>query len=480
MAALRAATDPVEALLRLDAESLLFPVLMQLIVIILVARGFGMLFRRIAQPTVVGEILAGIVMGPSVFGAVFPEMFATLFLPALPGIPADLVAATFPKIFQVLAQLGLIFLLFLIGLEFDFSHLRSQGRSALAVCVVGTVLPFLLGIGIAPLIHPHLEPHPIAGAIPLFGMTLFLGTALAITALPILGRMMIEMGITRTKLATVVITAAAVGDAVGWILLATVATLAKLGTSGYNPWQTFAMVGQTIIFAMVMLFVVRPLLCRYFSAALTKNGGDLTLTSLSVVVIALLLAAVATNTIGIFAIFGAFSLGAILSDQHEFRLAVTARLRDFVTAFFLPIFFTYTGLRTEIGTLNSSVLWLICGAVVAAAFIGKFVGCAIAARLTGFNTRESAIIGIMMNTRALMELIVINVGYDLGVIPPSLFCILVMMAVLSTIITSPIVLALRRGTELEEPIATSGFLGWKFQQASVVNTADAEYSRSIR
>jgi Kef-type K+ transport system membrane component KefB len=178
---------------------------------------------------------------------------------------------------------------------------------------------------------------------------------------------------------------------------------------------------------------------------------------LAVLLVCLLLCAIATNLIGIFAIFGAFLLGAVLSDLEPFRTAVIARLRDFVTAFFLPIFFTYTGLRTDIGTLHGSTMWLVCAAVLAVAIGGKFGGCALAASLSGFSIREAGIIGVMMNTRALMELIVINVGRDLGLIPPNLFCMLVMMAVLTTVMTTPILLTLRRGTELEAPIAASGF-----------------------
>jgi Kef-type K+ transport system membrane component KefB len=263
--------------------------------------------------------------------------------------------------------------------------------------------------------------------------------------------MMLELGINRTKLATVVITAAAAGDAVGWILLATVAALTK---AEYSVTQTLGLVGWTVGFTAAMLLVVRPLAARYFRA----NGPAFGLKEMTALLVLLLTCAIATNLIGIFAIFGAFLLGAVLSDQHEFREAVTARLRDFVTAFFLPIFFTYTGLRTEIGAVSGLTLWLVCAAVVAAALLGKFGGCAVAARLTGFSARESALVGVMMNTRALMELIVINVGYDLGVIPKSLFCMLVLMAVLTTVMTTPILLALRHGTEIDEPIRRSGFL----------------------
>jgi Kef-type K+ transport system membrane component KefB len=444
------------ALRKLSVEDLLIPVLTQLIVIIVVARLAGLLARRLGQPTVVGEIVAGVALGPSLFGALFPDLFAAVFRPHLPGIDETLALAAFPKIFEVLKELGLIFLLFLIGLEFDFGHLRVKGRSALAICVVGVALPFTLGLGLAPVIHGHLEPHDVTGRpVPLFAMTLFLGTALSITALPILGRMLIEMGVNRTRLAAVVITAAAVGDAVGWVLLASVAAVAK---AAFDPLAAAQMVGLTVGFFALMYFAVRPVLAGYFRRSLAASDGQLSLTALAVLLTALFVSAIATGEIGIFAIFGAFILGAVLSDQHAFREAVAARIRDFVTAFFLPIFFTYTGLRTEIGTLNGAGLWAVCGAVIFVALFGKIVGCGVAARLTGFSARESAVVGVLMNTRALMELIVINVGYDLGVIPKSLFCVLVLMAILTTVMTTPIVLLLRRGTELEEPIRRSGFL----------------------
>jgi Kef-type K+ transport system membrane component KefB len=445
------------ALRKLHVEDLLLPVLTQLVVIIVVARLAGLLARRVGQPSVVGEIVAGLVLGPSLFGALFPEAFNFVFKPSLPGVEEVLTRAAYPKVFEVLKEIGLIFLLFLIGLEFDFGHLKVKGRASVAICVVGVALPFGLGLAMAPVIHGHLEPHDVTGRpVPLFAMTLFLGTALSITALPILGRMLVEMGVNRTRMAAVVITAAAVGDAFGWILLASVAAVAK---AAFDPAETAKMAGLTVAFFAFMYFAARPVLVRYFRAALAKTGGQLSLNAFAVLLTVMLLCAMATGAIGIFAIFGAFILGAVLSDQHQFREAVLARIRDFVTAFFLPIFFTYTGLRTEITSLAGATLWAVCGAVIFASLFGKIVGCGVAARLTGSSARESALIGVLMNTRALMELIVINVGYDLGVIPKSLFCILVLMAVLTTIMTTPLVQLLSRGTELEEPLRRSGFLG---------------------
>jgi len=444
-----------KALGRLSIEELLLPVLIQLVIIIAVARIFGSLARGVGQPTAVGEIIAGLLLGPSLFGWLCPETSAVIFKPHLEGVPDVLANAAFPKIFAVLAQIGLILLLFLIGLEFEFSHLQQHGRSALAISLTGIALPFTLGAILTQIIHPYLEAGPKGEPVPIFGLTLFMGVAMSITAIPILGRMMIELGINRTRLGAITITAAAVDDAAGWILLATVAALVN---SEFQIVDTLKMVGLTLGFAAFMFFVARPLLVRYFRWSLSENGGQLGLTPLVVLLVVILLCAIATSVIGIFAIFGPFILGATLSDQVEFREAVTAKLRDIVTSFFLPIFFTYTGLRTEVRAVDGVIMWLICGGVIAAAVIGKFGGCAIAARLSGFSWKESGIIGVMMNTRALMELIVINVGYELGVIPKSLFCMLVLMAILTTVMTTPILLRWRYGTEIEEPISKSGFL----------------------
>jgi Kef-type K+ transport system membrane component KefB len=449
------AADHVQALRALHVEDLLFPVLVQLAVIIIIARLFGSLARKVRQPAVVGEVLAGLLLGPSLFGWLFPTAFAAVFEPHLPAVPDDLAIVTFPKIFQVLSQLGLVFLLFLVGLEFDFSHLKVKGKAAVAVAVAGIALPFALGVGLAPVIHPHLEPHDKAGPVPLFGLTLFLGVAMSITAMPVLARILLEFGITRTRIGVVAMTAAAVGDAVGWVLLASVKPVAKLGTDGFSWVDTAAMLGLGIVFAVAMVFAVRPLLGRFLDWSMKANEGALSANALAVLLAGVLLAALATNRIGISAIFGAFLFGVILSDRHAVREAVTARLWDFVITFFLPIYFTYTGLRTDVGSLGG--LWWVAAVVLMAAVGGKFAGCALAARLTGFRWREAGVVGALMNTRGLMELIVINIGYDIGVIPKSLYCALVLMAVATTVMAGPLVLALRRGTEIEEPIRRSGF-----------------------
>jgi len=438
-----------------EVESTLLIVLIQLCVIIAAARIFAAIFRKLGQPIVVGEILAGLILGPSVLGHIAPG-FSELVFPTDPDNPtAHVVASSF----QVLSQLGLIFLLFLIGLEFDFSHLKRSGKASLLISITGIVLPFGLGILLALWMHPvvgfHLDeatgaPTPIDFR----GFALFMGTAMSITAIPILGRIMMELDIARSRLGAITITSAAIDDAMGWILLAMCAAMVRAEFQWEN---TLLMLGEAVAFAAIMIFMVRPFLKRWANWALRRDKGELGLNSLAMLFILMFLCAIATNLIGIFSIFGAFILGATLSTETAFREAIRRQLSQFVTAFFLPIFFTYTGLRTDVGELEGGMLWVFAAAVSAAAIIGKFGGCTFAARIGGLDWRQSSCVGVMMNTRALMELIVINVGYELGVIPPSVFAMLVIMAVLTTVMTTPILLRLSRGTELEPMIAASSF-----------------------
>jgi len=376
---------------------------------------------------------------------------------SLPGVSGDLAYGL--GCWRAGGHFGLVLLLFLVGLEFDFSHLKRSHKSALGISSMGVILPFGLGWLLAHGIHPYLEGVHKEGSealvpVDLHGFALFMGTAMAITALPVLGRMMLEFNITRTRLATITISAAAVDDATGWILLAAVSAMVR---SQFQIMETLQMIGLTIGFVLAMLFIVRPIMVRWIRWSMKRHDGGLGLNAMTILLIVIFLCSMATSTIGIFAIFGAFVLGAVLSDQGVFREAVTRELRSFVTVFFLPIFFTYTGLRTDIDTLNSGMLWMIAGAVIAAAVLGKFGGCAIAARVSGNAWRESLCVGAMMNTRGLMELIVINVGYNLGIIPRSVFCMLVFMALVTTFMTTPLLKVLKRGTELDEPMEKSRF-----------------------
>ncbi len=457
-------TDAIlEALRRVSVEAVLLPILVQLTIVILAARIFAILFRRLRQPSVVGEIAAGIILGPSVLGWLFPGIFQAIFHPRVHGLSPELGQVLLHWILTTFSEIGLILLLFFIGLEFDFGHLRWHGRSALAVSLGGMIAPFVLGLGLAAFMHPH-----VAADIPFLGFLLFFATALSITAIPILGRMMMELNISRTRLGAVTIAAAAADDAVGWILLAAVATIVQ---SQFEIGSVLLMIAQTAGFALAMVFVARPLLVRGTTLALRAGDGDLSLTGLAVLLALIFACAIVTNLIGVFAVFGAFILGAILSDRHDLRVAVNRRLRDFVSAFFLPLYFAYTGLRTNIGSLESLPLWLLCGAVTVAAILGKLGGCALAARATGSSWRDAGCIGTLMNTRALMALIVINLGKNLGVIPNSVFCMLILMALATTIMTTPILLRLMRGTELEPHIRRSSFFDSK---ATAADFAEVE------
>jgi Kef-type K+ transport system membrane component KefB len=434
-----------------SVEDLLLPLLIQLALIVVAARAFAWLFRRLGQPAVVGEIAAGLVLGPSVLGRLAPGLFAAVFRPALAGLPPEAADLLLSRVLTALAQLGLVLLLFLVGLEFDFSHLRRQGRSALAISVSGIVVPFGLGAALGWASHAA-----VAADIPRAGYVLFMGTALSITAIPVLGRMMLEWGVTRTRLAAVTISAAAADDASGWVLLAAVAAAAR---ADFDPWHTAGMMAATVAFGLFMLLAARPLLSRFARLLLRAGGGELGVNGLAAVLVLVFLAGVATNLIGIFAVFGAFALGAVLSGEEEFREAVNRKLRDVVTSFLLPIYFAYTGLRTDVGALGSRELWGLAALVSLAAVLGKFGGCAVAAWLGGLRPREAACVGAMMNTRGLMELVVVNVGKDLGVIPDSVFCALVLMALVTTFMTTPLLVWLARGTELEAAMVASGFLG---------------------
>jgi Kef-type K+ transport system membrane component KefB len=330
----------------------------------------------------------------------------------------------------VLSGLGLVLLMFQIGLEFDFSHLRqSTNRTAvMRVSVACMVLPFAAGFALALAMIPA---SASAGA--RIDSALFVATAFSITALPTLGRMLLELGLERSKLGVIAVSAAAANDVVGWLLLALVTALTL---SNFDASRWGLKVALVALFVLVSIRGVRPLL----KAALRRSAprdGKMSTNLLGGMLGVIFIGAMATSGIGIFAIFGGFLMGVILYDEAELVAAWRTRVGDFVTVFFLPIFFTYTGLRTFIGGLDTVTDWGWCLAVIGLATIAKLGGGYWAARRSGLDHSESAMIGFMMNTRGLMELIVINVGLDLGVISQKQFTMLVIMAIVSTVITTP-------------------------------------------
>jgi Kef-type K+ transport system membrane component KefB len=418
-------------------EQILLPVLLQLAVILASARIMGAAFRRLGQPQVCGEIAAGLLLGPTFLGGFFPSAFAWVF------------PSSGSEILSLLSQIGLILLMFLIGLEFDFSHLRGHARASAAVSAAGIVVPFGLGLLLGRLLHTELG---IAGN--RLHFSLFIATALSITAIPVLGRIMLELNIARTRLGSLTITAAAIDDVAGWTLLALV-TAAVRSESAWS--HTAAILGSTAVYAVFVFLAARPLLVRWSRSVLRRGQRSLSHQDLAVLLVMVLLSAAITNSIGISAIFGGFLLGAAMHGLHDFREAVRRRMFDFVTVFFLPIFFTYTGLRTDAGSLSGAWQWGLCALVLAAAIAGKFAGCAAAGLLSGMSLRDASIVGTLMNTRGLMALIVINAGFELGVIPKTVYFMLVTMAVATTYMTVPILLRLMKKSELEEHFRQSEF-----------------------
>jgi Kef-type K+ transport system membrane component KefB len=401
-----------------QTEVLLFFTLLQLSVIVVAARLAGEIAVRLSQSRAVGEIIAGLMLGPSLFGLLLPGIFEYVFRSA----PAEPMT--------ILSQIGLILLMFQIGLEFDFAHLKAgQNRNAvLRISAMGLALPFSLGLLFGWISHPYLAPQ-----INQLGYTLFVGTAFSITALPILGRILMELDLTRSRVGVIAISSAAINDVIGWLMLAVVTALT---VAEFSPAHFALKIGLILIYVAVCWWVIRPLLLRLLGRS-GADGGKLSLNLVGVLISAIFLSGMTTYHLGIFAIFGGFMLGVLLHDQTAFVRAWRDKVGDFVVVFFLPIFFTYTGLRTNIGALNSPQLWGWCVLLVSLASVGKFGGCYFAARRSGLSVREAKAIGIMMNTRGLMELVVLNVGLDLGVIPPEVFTMLVIMAIASTVVTTP-------------------------------------------
>jgi len=410
-----------------QTEALLFFTLLQLTLIVLAGRLGGLLAQRVGQSPAVGEIIVGILLGPSLFGLLAPDLFQYVFH-STPSAPM-----------QMLSQIGLILLMFQIGLEFDFAHLteRHNRRAVTYIASASMIAPFALGFGFGWFSAPLLSP-----GVDRLASALFIATAFSITALPILGRIMMEFKITRLPIGVIAISAAAINDVIGWLLLAliTALTLAEFSATAFAI--KVALVGA---FFVGWWFVVRPLMKRIIRASQTtpvpageKSGrGKLSHNLLGILLAGIFISAMTTYQIGIFAIFGGFMMGVILHDEHELIEAWKERIGHFVMVFFLPIFFTYTGLRTHVGSLDSMEAWGWCGLLIVLATLGKFGASYVAARWVGMSHVEGKVIGIMMNTRALMELIVINVGFDLGVISQQVFTMLVLMAIFSTVITTP-------------------------------------------
>jgi Kef-type K+ transport system membrane component KefB len=392
----------------------LLHVLLALAAIIVAARVLGVVFRRLGQPQVIGEVVAGIVLGPSLLG-----QFA-------PAAQAFLLPASVAPYLSIVAQVGVVLFMFLVGVELDTRALRERSQATLAISQASIALPFSLGLVLALFLYPSVSLSGVSFT----NFALFMGVSMSVTAFPVLARLLTDRGLQRTHLGVMALACAAFDDVTAWCLLALVVGIV-------NSTATTALVtfGLSAVYVVFMLVLVRPAVAHLVRKAELRER--LTQGWMAWLFVGLLLSALVTEAIGIHALFGAFLLGAIIPHDSLLAREVSRRLEDLVVLLLLPAFFAFSGLRTQIGLLGTTTDWLWCLAIIGVASLGKFGGASLAARISGMRWADAFSIGVLMNTRGLMELIVLNVGLDLGVISPRLFAMLVIMAVVTTMITGP-------------------------------------------
>ena len=401
----------------------LWHLLLALTAVVVAGRALATVFRWLGQPPVIGEVVAGILLGPSLLGRVAPDVANYL----LPSEVAPFLG--------VLAQLGVIIYMFLVGLELNGDMLRGHLRTTVTTSHASIAVPFILGATLALYLYPRFS----SSAVPFTHFALFLGVAMSITAFPVLARILADQNLTQTRIGSLALTCAAIGDVTAWCLLAFAVGVVQ------GSADSALLVGVlTVAFIMAMFLVVKP---QFEKLAHLTHGEKPTQRAVSITLVSLILAAVATEAIGVHAIFGAFLLGAVIPHDSVLARSLHQGITDLVTILFMPAFFAFTGLRTQIGLLDGGYEWMVCGLIIAVATVGKLGGTMAGARLNGLDARHSMALGVLMNTRGLMEVIVLNVGLDLGVITPTLFTMLVLMALVTTVMTTPLLhLVLPRAT----------------------------------
>ena len=389
--------------------------------------------RRLGQPVVVAEMTAGIVLGPSVLGWVAPRASAALF-------PASSLSLLGP-----VSDLGLVLFMFLVGLELDPLLLRGRTRAAVLASPAAVVLPFGLGCATAWWLRPLVAP-----AAPPLAFMLFVGAAMSITAFPVLARILVERRLLRTGVGAMAIACAAGVDVLAWCVVAFALVAARV--AGTGAWEAVATTALAAAFVAVMLLVVRPLLARVAERARPAGEGVVALA-----LVGLLVASWITERVGVGAVFGAFLFGAVVPKARGLARHLAEKLEDLVLLLLVPLFFAVSGLRTQIRLLDGPEAWELCAVVVVVGCVGKIAGSALAARVAGLAWREAGALGVLMNTRGLMALIVLNIGLDRGILPPSLFTMLIVMALVTTLIATPLldVVFPRRLADAEVLAATS-------------------------
>lgn len=389
--------------------------LLQILTIIFTARTFGFLFNKIGQPTVIGEILAGIFLGPSLLGMWVPEFSSFMF-------PKESLGNL-----QLLSQIGLVLFMFVIGMELDFKILKTKTTDALVISHIGIIIPYTMGFGLSFFIYEEFAPPTVDFT----SFALFMGIAMSIAAFPVMARIIQERNLTKTKLGTLAITCAASDDITAWCILAVVIAIVKAGT----VTGALFTIGLSVIYLIIMIKLVQPFLKKF--GEVYSNKESLSLNIVATIFGILLISSLITEVLGIHPLFGAFLAGAIMPPSINFRRLIIEKIESVSLGLFLPLFFVFTGLRTQIGLLNSEHLWYTCAVVIGIAILGKFGGSMLAAKLVGNNWKTSLSIGAFMNTRGLMELVVLNIGYDLGILSPEIFAIMVLMALFTTFMTGP-------------------------------------------
>jgi K+:H+ antiporter len=409
----------------------LFILTLQLAVVLAVCRVTGELFRRIHQPKVVGEMFAGIMLGPSLLGWIAPHFSSYLF-------PVNSLG-----FLNALSQVGVIVFMFLVGLGINPRELKKQGHAAVLTSHVSITAPFVLAAFLALFLYPRLSDDSVSFT----SFALFMGSAMSITAFPVLARILSERNMLASRLGTVAIACAAVDDVTGWCILAYIVVLIRSAHSSTSIWMTTAGLG---VFGIFMVYGVRPLLRGY--ERVYKAKGELSENLMAFMVLLVLASALCTEYLGIHLLFGAFLMGAIMPKQRHFVRYVLDRFETITVTLLLPLFFAFTGLRTNIGLVKGPQMWMYCGLIILVATAGKLGGSTLASWLSGMPLREAAGLGTLMNTRGLMELVILNIGLDIGVISPALFSMMVIMALFTTFMTTP-VLRLICSKELDESSA---------------------------
>lgn len=388
---------------------------MQIIVVLIMAGLFRRLFRSLRQPPVMGEMVAGIVLGPSVLGLIYPPALDFLF-------PASSL-----ETLRQLSQIGVVLFMFIVGMEVHVRMLREKGSTAVMISHASIIVPFLLGTALSLFLYRGLA----AAGTSFNAFALFIGVAMSITAFPVLARILEDRGLTQTTLGSLAITCAAIDDVTAWCMLALVIAVVKstgLASSAIT-------VGLTLVFIAAMFFVIRPQLAR----VIKEPDSQLHRRRLIPIILAFVLAcALTTEIIGIYVLFGAFLAGVVMPPSTEFRIFLKDKLEAFGSYALLPLFFAFTGLRTQIGLLNDLEGWLLCGVIILVAIAGKLGGSMLMSRWTGMSWSQSFSIGVLMNTRGLVELVVLNIGYDLGILSGRIFAMLVLMALVTTFMTGPL------------------------------------------